>query len=91
MAWQAAADRAYLVDRLAQIPNVETVGRAEGPFVLVCVPDGLAVREALRRRGFAVRRADTFPGLGPEWLRIAVRDRVTTERFLGALRQSLTA
>ena len=29
---------------------------------------------ALRERGWAVRRGDTFPGLGPDWLRIAVRD-----------------
>ena len=25
--------------------------------------------------GFAVRRGETFPGLGPDWIRIAVRDR----------------
>ena len=29
---------------------------------------------ALRERGYAVRRGDTFPGLGADWLRIAVRD-----------------
>ena len=33
----------------------------------------------------AVRRGDTFPGLGPEWLRIAVRDTATTDAFIAAL------
>lgn len=51
---------------------------------------GTAVRERLRRRGFAVRRGDTFPGLGPQWLRIAVRDRSTTDRFTAALADVLS-
>ena len=53
------------------------------PFVLVNGPTGL--RERLREQGFAVRRGDTFPGLGPDWIRIAVRDPATTDRLLGAL------
>ena len=32
-----------------------------------------------------VRRGDTFPGLGPQWLRIAVRDRATDDALLEAL------
>jgi histidinol-phosphate/aromatic aminotransferase/cobyric acid decarboxylase-like protein len=40
-------------------------------FVLADVGPGVHV--ALRRAGIAVRRADTFPGLGPSWVRIAVR------------------
>ncbi len=47
------------------------------------------VREALREQGFAVRRGDTFPGLGPDWVRVAVRDPDTTERFLEALARIL--
>ncbi len=48
------------------------VGRSHGggqraPFVLVRVPRGGDVRNELRRRGFAVRRGGTFPGLGPDW------------------------
>jgi histidinol-phosphate aminotransferase len=50
-----------------------------------------AVRARLRTLGFAARRGDTFPGLGRNWLRLAVRDRVTTNRFLQALDQALTA
>ena len=47
---------------------------------------GARVRAGLRAAGFAVRRGDTFPGLGPDWLRVAVRDRATNERFAAALR-----
>ena len=32
-------------------------------------------------RGFAVRRGDTFPGLGPDWIRIAVREPATSLRL----------
>jgi histidinol-phosphate aminotransferase len=47
--------------------------------------DSAGVRQRLRRAGFAVRRGDTFPGLGPGWLRVAVRDRATNDRFASAL------
>jgi len=43
----------------------------------------------LRERGFAVRCGDSFPGLGSDWLRIAVRDRATTDAFVAALRQAI--
>ncbi|MDI2126705.1 Rv2231c family pyridoxal phosphate-dependent protein CobC [Yinghuangia seranimata] len=80
-----ATDRAYLVARLRAIPGVRLPVEPRSSFVLAHVEDGLTVRELLRERGFAVRRADTFPGLGPDWLRIAVRDRATTEAFAVAL------
>jgi histidinol-phosphate/aromatic aminotransferase/cobyric acid decarboxylase-like protein len=53
------------------------------PFVLVEV--GAGVREALRDKGYAARRGDTFPGLGPQWLRLAVRDPLTTDGLLREL------
>jgi histidinol-phosphate aminotransferase len=81
-------ERAFLVAGLAGL-GVRVVGPAEGPFVLIRVPDAMGVRSRLRERGFAVRRADTFPGLGPTWLRVAVRDRATTTDFLRALSQSM--
>ncbi len=95
----AAADRAYLLRRLGEFAEVTTAGTAEAPFVLVRVAGvtgadgtaaGLVVRERLRALGFAVRRGDTFPGLGPAWLRLAVRDRRTTDRFADALARALT-
>lgn len=82
-----ARDRAHLVAGLAEAGL--SAGAPEAPFVLVRAGHG--VREALRGRGFAVRRGDTFPGLGPEWIRIAVRDRAVTDAFLRALGDVLAA
>uniref|UniRef100_UPI0030F45336 cobyrinate a,c-diamide synthase n=1 Tax=Nocardioides sp. GXZ039 TaxID=3136018 RepID=UPI0030F45336 len=62
--------------------DVEHVASA-APFVLARVGDG--VHDALRGRGVAVRRADTFPGLDASWVRIAVRPPVLTARLLAAL------
>jgi cobyrinic acid a,c-diamide synthase len=53
------------------------------PFVLAEV--GRGVHAALRDAGWAVRRADTFPGLDDRWVRIAVRPPAVTRRFLAAL------
>jgi histidinol-phosphate aminotransferase len=88
-AWarELARDRAYLCDQLASVPDVEVVADAQASFVLVRLENGLAVRDALRADGYAVRRGDTFPGLGPDWLRIAVRDRQTSGAFVQALRK----
>ncbi|MFF9690966.1 Rv2231c family pyridoxal phosphate-dependent protein CobC [Streptomyces sp. NPDC014623] len=82
---RAAVDRAHLLAGLAEFSEVRVVEPAAGPFVLLRLERADEVRELLRSRGFAARRGDTFPGLGSEWLRIAVRDRVTTNRFLQAL------
>jgi histidinol-phosphate aminotransferase len=57
----------------------------------VAAASGPTVRQRLRQAGFAVRRGDTFPGLGPGWLRIAVRDRATNDRFVAALARVLDA
>ncbi|MGW7052038.1 Rv2231c family pyridoxal phosphate-dependent protein CobC [Streptomyces sp. NPDC054887] len=89
-AHRVAEDRAHLLAGLAEFDEVRVVGEAEGPFVLVRMDRADEVRVRLRGLGFAVRRGDTFPGLGPQWLRLAVRDRATTGRFLQALDQALT-
>jgi histidinol-phosphate aminotransferase len=80
-----AVDRAHLLAGLAEFTEVRVVEPAAGPFVLLRLERADEVRNLLRSRGFAARRGDTFPGLGADWLRIAVRDRVTTNRFLQAL------
>lgn len=84
-----AADRAYLEARLTEFPSVTVCGPAAGPFLLLRLPDAAAVRIRLRGLGFAVRRGDTFPGLGPEYVRVAVRDRETSDRFAEALASAL--
>lgn len=90
-AHRIAADRAHLVAGLGEFASagLRVVEPAEGPFVLVRLPRAAAVRRHLRDLGFAVRRGDTFPGLGEEWLRLAVRDRGTVSRFLGALDRAM--
>jgi histidinol-phosphate aminotransferase len=86
-----AADRAHLVAGLREFEpdGLLVVEPAEGPFVLVRLPRGAAVRRHLRGLGFAVRRGDTFPGLGEDWLRLAVRDRTTVNGFLQALDRAM--
>ncbi|MEU5210534.1 Rv2231c family pyridoxal phosphate-dependent protein CobC [Streptomyces sp. NPDC020742] len=86
---QIAVDRAHLLARLGEFGQVRAAGPAAAPFVLIQLSEAAAVRRALRTHGFAVRRGDTFPGLGPDWLRLAVRDRATTDRFAAALAEVL--
>ncbi|WP_460771202.1 Rv2231c family pyridoxal phosphate-dependent protein CobC [Mariniluteicoccus flavus] len=76
------ARRAHLVAGLGSL-GVRVSGEPRTPFVLAEV--GAGVREALHAEGFAVRRGDTFPGLGPPWIRVAVRDEATSEAFVAAL------
>jgi len=86
------ADRAYLVERLRGVPGVRVAGDTPaGPFLLLHLEDGAEARLRLRESGYAVRRADTFPGLGPDWLRVAVRDRRTTDGFANALAMATVA
>ena len=80
---EAGIDRAHLIRRLAEL-GLTVAGDPRAPFVLVHVPDGEAVRAGLRTAGFAVRRGDSFPGLGPDWLRLAVRDPATTDALTSA-------
>ena len=57
------------------------------PFVLVdthALGPG-SPREALAAQGFAVRRGESFPGLGPTWIRLAVRDPQTSRDVAAAL------
>lgn len=96
LAEQAMRDRAYLEERLAALPRVSlpavpSAAAASGepdavraPFVLVRTPGADKIRLRLRESGFAVRRADTFPGLGPDWLRIAVRAPEVTDALIAA-------
>ena len=73
--------RAHLTRGLHAL-GVPTGGEA-APFVLARV--GAGVHGALRDAGWAVRRGDTFPGLDPTWVRIAVRDPHTIDGLLREL------
>jgi histidinol-phosphate aminotransferase len=91
IAVRLAADRAYLVERLRALPGVTVPGDPASAFVAVRVAGADRLRLRLRDRGYAVRRGDTFPGLGPDWLRVAVRDTATTDGFLSVLSDLLEA
>jgi cobyrinic acid a,c-diamide synthase len=85
---RAAEWRDVLVSGLADL-GLPVAGEPVTPFVLVRVPEDL--RQRLRDRGFAVRRGDTFPGLGAGWVRVAVRDPATTRKLLAAVDACLAA
>jgi histidinol-phosphate aminotransferase/cobyrinic acid a,c-diamide synthase len=74
--WRRNLEESLSTHGIAHIPS-------SAPFVLARVGEG--VHAALRDRGVAVRRADTFPGLGSSWVRIAVRPPEATERLMGVL------
>ena len=75
--------RAVLVDGLTEL-GIDVVAEPAGPFVLARAGKGVHAR--LRSAGYAVRRADTFPGLDATWVRIAVRRPDTTRKLLAVLR-----
>lgn len=80
----------HLVARLTDA-GLEVVRQPAGPFVLVHHRHADLLRDGMRRRGFALRRGDTFPGLGPSWLRIAAREPAMTDALVAALALELAA
>lgn len=91
-AWarELGAERDRLAAALAALTGVSVVPGAAASFLLLR-SDDVTLRERLREHGVAVRRGDTFPGLGPAWLRIAVRERATNERVLAAFAAATAA
>jgi histidinol-phosphate aminotransferase len=83
-ALEMAAERDRLAGALSSC-GIHVVPGAMASFLCVRVPDGLGLRALLRQRGYAVRRGDTFPGLGPDWLRIAVRGKAANDSLLEVL------
>lgn len=88
-ATELARHRDHLATELARLPGVSVHGPASAPFLLLRVRDGERVRAGLRRRGIAVRRGDTFPGLTTDHLRVAVRPPDQAAPLLDALRAEL--
>jgi cobyrinic acid a,c-diamide synthase len=89
---ETAEQRAYLIDGLTSV-GLAVAGKPKASFVLVDTSGVRGdhepgwLRLALRDHGFAVRRGETFPGLGPDWIRIAVREDTTTDELVAALRR----
>ncbi len=85
-ATELTAQRDRLMTRLGTISGPRTVPDPTASFVLL--DTGVAeVRNRLQEKGFAARRGETFPGLTESWIRVAVRDPDTTDRFVAALRE----
>lgn len=87
-AWagELAREREHLASELERV-GLPAVPGAAASFLLVRTPDADRLRLRLRERGIAVRRGDTFPGLGPDWLRVAVRDRANNAALVRNLAQ----
>ena len=79
------AEQRRALERALTDAGVEVTPGSQAPFLLCRVPGRPDVREALRTRGIAVRRGDTFPGLTGEHWRTAVRGEQERARLLAAL------
>jgi histidinol-phosphate aminotransferase len=88
MARGIEAARVELAAGLAALPGMR-VWPSAANFMLLRVPDGSSVGAGLARRGIAVRRADTFPGLGAHHLRVAVRSPPDNRLLVEALSEIL--
>jgi histidinol-phosphate aminotransferase len=89
-ATEVATERRRLAAGLAPL-GVEVSPGSEAPFLLCRVPGRPDVRQALREKGIAVRRGDTFPGLTTEHWRTAVRTPEASDTLLSALAEVLGA
>ncbi len=91
-AHRLAGERAAMAAALAALPGVEVLPGV-APYLLLRLPDGRGpgIRAALRDAGVAVRRGDTFPGLGPDHVRVAVRPGDAVARLVDALAAALGA
>ncbi|MDO5698843.1 MAG: Rv2231c family pyridoxal phosphate-dependent protein CobC [Dermatophilus congolensis] len=63
----------------------QVVPRGRAPFMLARHPHAARIREELRSEGIAVRRGDTFPGLGNDWARFALRPPSACDQLFDAL------
>jgi histidinol-phosphate/aromatic aminotransferase/cobyric acid decarboxylase-like protein len=80
--------RAELLGALQALPGVR-VWPGAANFLLLEVPDGDTVVEALCAAGIAVRPAASFPGLGEDHIRVAVRRPHENRRLVEALAEAL--
>jgi histidinol-phosphate aminotransferase len=71
-ALETAEAREHLARQLRTVPGVTVSAGPSANFLLLHTADGPGFRDRLRDKGFATRRGDTFPGLGPDWTRVTV-------------------
>ena len=88
---RALADERTRLTGQLHVMGVQVAPGSQAPFLLCRVAGRPDVRDALRSRGIAVRRGDTFPGLTAEHWRTAVRDSSTSAQLLHALSDVLLA
>ncbi|MGJ0120776.1 Rv2231c family pyridoxal phosphate-dependent protein CobC [Williamsia sp. MIQD14] len=83
---QARVVRADREDMCAALTEagITVCGTPAASFLLVRVADGTARKNHLARAGFAVRSCANFAGLGPDHLRLAVRDRDAVAGLIAA-------
>jgi len=90
IAAEVAAARRDLQERLGRIPAVE-LWPSEANFQLVEVPDGRALVARLAAKRIAVRPCESFPGLTPNHIRLAVRTPAEHARLADAIAGALHA
>lgn len=87
---RAHDERTDLERRLVGLRGVRTWPSVTN-FCLVEVPDGPRVTAALRGRRIAVRPAASFPGLGPDHIRLTARGPAENARLVVALTEAVAA
>jgi threonine-phosphate decarboxylase len=86
LAW-LRKERPFFMERLREIPGVTPFG-GEVNFVLFrCGTPELQKR--LGQRGILIRSCATYPGLGPDYYRVAVRTREENLSLLAAIAQAV--
>jgi histidinol-phosphate/aromatic aminotransferase/cobyric acid decarboxylase-like protein/adenosyl cobinamide kinase/adenosyl cobinamide phosphate guanylyltransferase len=88
IAERVTQERDDLATRLAGIPRLRSWPSATN-FCLVEVADGPALVAALRADQIAVRPAASFPGLGPNHVRLTARDPARNARLVAAIQRAL--
>jgi histidinol-phosphate aminotransferase len=85
---EVACARAELFGALEPLPRVRAWPGAAN-FLLLEVPDGEAVVQALGAARIAVRPASSFPGLSENHIRVAVRRPRENRRLVEAIAEAL--